>query len=130
MEQLPFEACMHACIECAAACDECVLRISSNQNESEACLMLSLECAEMCRSLATLLYNAVQQITNDTLLQVKNISEICVETCDACATECAKHHDDHCRRCLKACRRCADVCRTLITAIRLRAAGSNATFLH
>jgi hypothetical protein len=35
--------------------------------------------------------------------------------CEACAAECSKHDDDHCRRCAEACRRCAGECRSMMS---------------
>jgi hypothetical protein len=39
------------------------------------------------------------------------LAALCVEVCEACAAECAKHPMDHCQDCALACRRCASDCR-------------------
>jgi len=33
--------------------------------------------------------------------------------CDACAAECDRFQDQHCRACADECRRCADECRKM-----------------
>ncbi|WP_236059825.1 four-helix bundle copper-binding protein [Chitinophaga rhizophila] len=41
---------------------------------------------------------------------------ICADICEACAAECSKHDNPHCRECADTCTQCAEACRKLLIA--------------
>lgn len=92
-------------LECALSCDDCYREClgEADIDMMRGCIALDRDCAEICRTTAALF--ARQSVIADSMLKT------CVEICDACAAECAKHEQDHCRKCAEACRSCAAVCR-------------------
>lgn len=62
---------------------------------------------------STACWTASQLMSRDSEF-VKQISNTCVELCDACAEECEKHQDmEHCKLCAQTCRKCAEECRKM-----------------
>jgi hypothetical protein len=66
------------------------------------CIQLNMECAAICYATAELMSLGS--------LHIKEISKLCAIMCDACADECSKHDDEHCRETADCCRKCADEC--------------------
>lgn len=90
--------------ECVMACNHC---FSSCLEEEDVkmmkdCIKLDKECAEVCSFTIIMLHNS--RFAGQYL-------DLCTQVCDACAEECGKHHNDHCRMCAEACKKCADACR-------------------
>lgn len=69
------------------------------------CIQLDMECAAICYAAAELM-----SLGSD---RAKELCRLCAEICDACATECEQHDNDHCRECASACRACAKECREM-----------------
>ncbi|MCL6614307.1 MAG: four-helix bundle copper-binding protein [Firmicutes bacterium] len=46
-------------------------------------------------------------------VNVRQALFLVITICDACAAECDRFQDQHCRACADECRRCADECRKM-----------------
>jgi hypothetical protein len=67
------------------------------------CIQLDMECSAICYGAAKLMSLDSEKVTA--------ICSICADICEACATECGMHDNDHCRQCMYACSACANECR-------------------
>lgn len=102
-----YKECIDACLACAAICNHCA---SSCLQEDDVkmmarCVQLDMECAVMC-------YTAAQLMSMGSS-QAMQVCTLCADMCDACAAECGKHDNEHCRECAAACKKCADTCRSM-----------------
>lgn len=91
------DECASACLQCAAAC----LREDDPKGMAE-CIALDMECADLCRLAVACMARGDRR--------VKDVLALCVQACNECADECAKHEMAHCQTCARRCRHCADVC--------------------
>jgi len=92
--------CFTECENCASACLQ-----EENVQMMVRCIQTDRDCADICKLTATLLARGSEH--------GKHLLRECIEVCEACAAECAKHDHDHCQRCAEACRRCAEACRSI-----------------
>jgi hypothetical protein len=84
---------IEACLACAALCHHCA---SSCLQETDPkmmarCIQLDMECAAICTATAQLLSLGSPHATA--------LAKICADACAACATECSKHTNEHCKEC-------------------------------
>ena len=98
------EACIEACLRCAAICNHCA---SSCTREADVqmmakCIRLDMECAAVCY--------AAGQLLSLGSSHAHEICRICAATCLECAEECANHDEPHCQLCAATCRACAEEC--------------------
>jgi len=93
--------CIVTCNECFDAClkEEHVAAMSD-------CIRLDRDCADVC----SLLVQAISRNSN----QVQTLAKSCIEICENCARECAKHDHQHCQKCAEACLACAKHCQHLV----------------
>jgi hypothetical protein len=77
------------------------------------CIRASLDCADICAATARM---SVRQ-TGSNPVALRAALRACIETCEACAGECEKHDNEHCRLCAAACRECSDDCREALEMI-------------
>jgi hypothetical protein len=70
-----------------------------------SCIQLDMECATICYAAAQVMSMGGQT--------AKELSSLCADICEACAEECGKHENSHCKECADACRRCAQECRKM-----------------
>lgn len=94
------QECILACEHCATACLQ-----EEDVKMMARCIMLDRDCADICRLTMTLLARGSEH--------GKHLLRECMEVCEACAAECAKHQHDHCQQCAEACRRCVEACQSL-----------------
>lgn len=94
------DICVAACNCCASACLK-----EDDVKMMAQCISLDIDCAEVCRTTSILL-------ARDSI-HGKHILKECIEICEACADECAKHKHDHCKACAEACRECAEACKAM-----------------
>ncbi len=102
------------CFECAEACERCVTAcILSHDEDSKhhdltLCIQLCRDCADICTLCGRLEARSSQFM--------KSYMRVCIEACEACATECEKHADHfaHCKACAETCRKCAEECRSMV----------------
>ncbi|GAB6989008.1 four-helix bundle copper-binding protein [Paenibacillus pini] len=103
-----YQECIEASLDCMNACNICY--VSSLKEYDLAmlreCIRLNRECADICDL-------AAQSMQRNSPF-LKEICELCILACDACAAECGKHEHDHCKACAEACRKCADTCRQML----------------
>lgn len=91
--------CAATCSYCAAAClGEDDVKMMTD------CIRLDMDCADICRTTVGLLARGSKH--------GKHLLKECIEICDLCAAECAKHAGkmDHCRECAEVCRDCRAAC--------------------
>lgn len=48
---------------------------------------------------------------------IRAMLSACIEACEICEAECARHDNYHCRRCAQMCRECAEDCRKAIESL-------------
>jgi hypothetical protein len=106
------EAAKHA-MYCALICTSCADACSAEEMDMTQCIRTCLDCADVCEATSRL---AVRRAgSNEAALRAMLFA--CIEICEICAAECAKHDHEHCRRCADMCRECADDCREAIETI-------------
>jgi hypothetical protein len=109
--------CIEAAARCAQMCTVCADACLGEDDVKSmvACVRLCLDCAEVCRVTATLMTRPSHRDAPALRAQL----QACIETCRACADECARHgqHEEHCRICAEACRDCAEACEAMAAAI-------------
>src|SRR5688500_17635877 len=91
---------------CSAMCTSCADACAAEQMDMRQCIRLCLDCADVCE--ATMRVATRQTGSNPDV--VRAMLGVCVDTCRACAEECARHDNAHCRLCAQMCRECADDC--------------------
>ena len=90
--------CVAACEYCADAClDEADIKMMV------PCIRTDRDCADMCRLFAGYVARNSPH--------AKHIVKECIEICQKCHDECAKHQHDHCQQCAKACQECLEACK-------------------
>jgi hypothetical protein len=98
------QSSVDACLACAAVCNYCA---SSCLKEPDVkmmahCIQLDMECAAVCYATA--------QLISLGSTRAQAMCLLCEEICLACAAECSKHDNDHCRECARICNQCAITC--------------------
>lgn len=93
--------CAQICASCADAClaQEAVANM-------RACIRKCLDCSDVCAATSTLSLRRTDANVDVIRAQIS----ACVTACQACAAECEKHDNPHCRRCAKMCRECIEDC--------------------
>ena len=90
--------CIAACEFCSDAClDEDDVKMMV------PCIRLDRDCADICRLTAAYIARNSPH--------APHVMRECIEICQKCHDECAKHQHDHCQACAKACQECLDACR-------------------
>lgn len=82
-------------IHCAHKCERGAEEFSGDMMMTE-CIRLWRDCAQICWTTAAFMSRGSQFIPA--------LAHICLEICEACATECEKHHNKHCYESVIACR--------------------------
>ncbi|MGN6497998.1 MAG: four-helix bundle copper-binding protein [Tsuneonella sp.] len=121
------EAVKHA-MYCAAICNSCADACSAEEMDMARCIRLCLDCSDVC----TATYRVATRRTDENRQLIRSVLAVCIEACETCAEECAKHDTDHCRRCERMCRECAEDCRTALAGVNdeVHADGERSTFAH
>lgn len=71
------------------------------------CIRLNRSCSDLCSL-------AAHELSRGSEF-AEQVCQLCIEACEHCAAECAKHEMEHCQVCAQACRECAEACRQLTT---------------
>ncbi|TLS49988.1 four-helix bundle copper-binding protein [Paenibacillus antri] len=102
-----FQACIDACSKCMQACEECLTSCLKEPDVQarQHCISMLRDCADIC-SMAALWMSRGS-------MHAKQLCQLCATICDACAADCAKFQDAHCKACADACRKCAEECRRM-----------------
>lgn len=110
------EAVKHA-MYCAAICNSCADACSAEAMAMEKCIRLCSDCSDIC----TATYRVASRRTAGNVAVLEAMLETCIEACNACEAECAKHDTPHCKRCAQMCRECADDCRKALETMKAHA---------
>ncbi len=96
--------CIDACLACAIACENCATACLNEHDVQmmKNCILIDRDCADVCSLTARLLARESKH--------GEHLAKECREICLACAAECDKHDNDHCKKCAEACRKCAEAC--------------------
>lgn len=98
---------------CAAICNACADACSAEAMDMRRCIRLCMDCADVC----TATYRVATRRTDHNRQLIRTMLAACIEACDICRVECAKHDNPHCRRCAAMCRECADDCRRALIVL-------------
>lgn len=97
-----YKACLEQYLKCATLCNHNVYALlQEDAHKYKSCIQLSAECAVICHA-ATQMISLGSHFSSE-------ISGLCSQICDICATECEKYPESvHCRECAEACRICIE----------------------
>ena len=92
-------------VDCQVACNHCFNTCLEGKDVRmmAQCIKLNRDCSEMCSV-------ALSFVASESDF-VQELLKLCIDICEACGRECAKHHYEYCRQCAKACGKCAESCR-------------------
>ena len=101
-----YHSLLDALARCVAACEYCADACLSGKDIAMqvACIRLDRDCADICRLTAAFIARHSPH--------AKHIINECIEICQKCHDECAKHPHDHCQQCAKACQECLEACKS------------------
>ena len=99
------QAVKHA-MYCAAICNSCADACSAEDMDMSTCIRLCSDCADVC----TATYRVASRRTAGNVRVIEAQLRACIAACEACAAECAKHDNAHCKRCAQMCHECAADC--------------------
>lgn len=108
---ISFANCIQACNDCQRACNECnqALIKSPRLKELLRCFTLNRDCALFCQSASLLLEHGSEFLPQ--------VCQLCLEACEAAASENALFNLPHCDRAAKACRHFAHECSSVLLAL-------------
>ena len=97
--------------KCAAECEYCTTMCLEEDNVKTLtkCIKLNLMCSQVC--ITTAIATARESIHAEHLIKE------CIEICELCAKECAKHDTQHCKKCADICSTCAEKCKNSELAV-------------
>jgi len=103
------ESLIQTLTQCAKYCDLCAAACLGEEDLSSVrnCINTDLACSAACKNSSQLL------IWENNF--VKTSLHLCAEICADCASECEKHHHEHCKLCARVCREAAAQCMEFIT---------------
>lgn len=121
------EAVKHA-MYCAAIANSCADACSAEPMDMRRCIRLCSDTADVC----TMAYRVASRRTDENRQLIRSALAVCIEACETCAEECARHDHPHCRRCAEMCRECAEDCRRALTDLNaeVHADGERSVFEH
>ena len=83
---------------------------SAEKMDMRQCIRTCMDCADICDAT----FKVATRRTGNNELLMEEMLTLCITACDICAEECARHDNDHCRRCAEMCRECAGDCRAAL----------------
>lgn len=92
---------------CSAICNSCADACVAEPMDMSQCVRLCLDCSDVCQATSRV---AMRRTGHDRQL-IRTMLAACIEACERCGAECARHDHAHCRRCATMCRECAEDCR-------------------
>ena len=98
---------------CAAICNSCADACSAEEMDMRRCIRLCMDCSDVC----TATYRVATRRTDHNRQLIRTMLATCIEACEICEAECAKHDHAHCRRCAQMCRECSRDCREALVAL-------------
>ena len=106
------QAVKHA-MYCAAICNSCADACAAEEMDMRQCIRTCLDCSDVCEAT----YRVATRRTGENRQLIRTQLATCIEACEICEAECARHDHDHCRRCAEMCRECADDCRKALATL-------------
>ena len=98
---------------CAAICNSCADACVAEPMDMRQCIRMCLDCSDVCDAT----YRLATRRTGSNRELIRAQLATCIKACELCETECARHENDHCRRCAQMCRECADDCRAALESL-------------
>jgi hypothetical protein len=98
---------------CAVICTSCADACSAEDMDMRQCIRTCMDCADVC----TATMRVATRRTGSNEAVIRAMLAACIKACEICAAECARHDDDHCRRCAEMCRECAEDCRKALATL-------------
>lgn len=97
---------LDALANCIAHCEYCADACLGEDNIQMMvpCIRLDRDCADICRLTAAFIARNSPH--------APHVMKECLEICQKCHDECAKHQHQHCQECAKACQECIDACKS------------------
>jgi hypothetical protein len=102
---------------CAAICNSCADACLAEEMDMSQCVRTCLDCSDVCEAT----YRVAARRTGSNVEVIRAMLQTCIRTCDICEAECARHDNDHCRRCSQMCRECAEDCRVALDSLEAEA---------
>lgn len=96
---------IETCKTCAKICYATAAKCKDMEG-MEDCYNACINCAEACEKVIVEI-----GVNGEYLLTAV---DQCAHVCSGCATECAKHDNNHCRECSEICLKCAALCSTIL----------------
>lgn len=106
------QAVKHA-MYCAAICNSCADACLAEEMNMRQCIRLCLDCSDVCQAT----YRIASRRTGHNRDLIRAQLATCITACEFCEAECARHDNDHCRRCAQMCRECAEDCRAALQTL-------------
>jgi len=100
-------------VDCAAICNSCADACLAEPMDMNQCIRLNLDCADVCTATARV---GMRRTGGDRNL-IRTLLAVCIEACENCGIECARHDHAHCRRCAEMCNECAQACRAALEVL-------------
>ncbi|RVQ65955.1 four-helix bundle copper-binding protein [Croceicoccus ponticola] len=98
---------------CAAICNSCADACSAEEMDMSRCIRLCSDASDIC----TATYRVASRRTDENRAVIRAMLAVCVKACEACADECEKHDNAHCKRCAQMCRECARDCKAAMETL-------------
>jgi len=98
---------------CAAICNSCADACLAESMDMSQCVRTCLDCSDVCEAT----YRVASRRTGSNVEVIRTLLQTCIQTCEICEAECAKHDHAHCQRCAKMCRECAEDCRRALDTL-------------
>ena len=102
---------------CAAICNSCADACVAEAMDMSQCVRTCLDCSDVCEAT----YRVATRRTGSNVALIRSQLETCIRACEICEAECARHDNDHCRRCAQMCRECAADCRRALESLNEKA---------
>ena len=94
------------CLKAGQACnDHCIELVKSGDTSIAECMSTVSEMLAAC--------TALSQLASYQSKHLAAMAKVCIDVCEDCEKECAKHEDKHaeCKACADACRDCIKACK-------------------
>lgn len=93
------EAIKHAMYG-AAIMNSCADACNAEEGDMRTCIRRCSDASDLCEAF----YRVASRRTAGNVTVIKSLAEAVIIAVKVCAEECAKHDNDHCRRCERMCR--------------------------
>ena len=103
---------------CSAICNSCADACLAEEMDMTRCVRLCLDCSDDCQATA----RVATRRTDGNVPLIEAMLRTCMQACEICAEECARHDNPHCQRCARMCRECAADCEKALKGMLDRAA--------